>query len=299
MKRALLVGINAYPSQPLSGSLADVAGLAALLLDHGYFAFDEMRMLVDGVATRRAIGDALCWLVSGARKGDRLYFHFSGHGALLPIDSPAEVSQALCPVDFDWTLKKALSDRDLGAVFGALADGVDLTWTVDACHTGDFARQVALNGQPIRPRALRPPALIAREVGLRLEGHGAVRPLRSPAAERSLMISACWNDETAADTTREGCAHGAFTNCLIRTLAEAAGRTMPVSALPYSLSDALRVFDQHPFVDGPQAMMARAFLGASSQEESCRESLAQGAGRFDFEAPRSAAVGVPSLCWAG
>lgn len=298
MNRALLVGINAYPSQPLAGCLADIAGLAALLLDQGYFAFDEMRMLADGRATRRAIGDGLRWLVSGARRGDRLYFHFSGHGAQLPTESPAEVSQVLCPVDFDWTLMKALSDRDLGALFGALADGVDLTWTVDACHTGDFAREAALNGQPIRPRVLRPPPPIAREIGRRLEGHCAVRPLRAPAAERSLMISACWANETAADTSREGRAQGAFTSGLIRTLLEPRGKTSPVSALPSSLSDVLRVFEQHPFGDGPPAMMARAFLGASPQAPSARESLAQSAGRFDFDAPRSAPVGASALCCA-
>jgi len=42
---------------------------------------DDIRVVTDERATKKAIMERLTWLVKGAKVGDRLLFHFSGHGS--------------------------------------------------------------------------------------------------------------------------------------------------------------------------------------------------------------------------
>ena len=101
--RALLVGINAYPSSPLRGCINDVNDIAKLLIEKCLFHQTEIRFLTEGQATASAIRDALSsWLVQAASSGDRLLFHFSGHGSILPGHDD-KVHNVICPVDFDFT----------------------------------------------------------------------------------------------------------------------------------------------------------------------------------------------------
>src|SRR5712691_10789238 len=78
MNRALLVGINEYPSAPLRGCVNDVVGMADLLVERFGFAHGDIRLVVDRRATTRAIVSRLGWLLVGAQSGDRLLFYYSG-----------------------------------------------------------------------------------------------------------------------------------------------------------------------------------------------------------------------------
>ena len=93
--RALLVGINAYPGQPLNGCVNDVNDMARLLVDACGFRSAEIRLVVDARATTANIRDRLEWLVAGARPGDRLFFHYSGHGARFPVRNAPPVFPSL------------------------------------------------------------------------------------------------------------------------------------------------------------------------------------------------------------
>lgn len=144
MNRGLLVGINAYPGNELQGCINDVTDMADFLVSHCGFDEDEIRLLADGRATTSAILDRLNWLVDGAKAGDRLVFHYSGHGAQFPIRDPngkvTRIDECICPVDFDWTEEHAIRDKEFHKIFSALHKGVDLTWVSDSCHSGDLAR---------------------------------------------------------------------------------------------------------------------------------------------------------------
>uniref|UniRef100_J3M8I0 Peptidase C14 caspase domain-containing protein n=1 Tax=Oryza brachyantha TaxID=4533 RepID=J3M8I0_ORYBR len=95
-KRAVLVGIN-YPGTEgeLKGCLNDVGRMRRCLVDR--FGFDEadIRVLADAdpstpQPTGANIRRELERLVGDARPGDSLFFHYSGHGLQLPVETGAE-----------------------------------------------------------------------------------------------------------------------------------------------------------------------------------------------------------------
>ena len=81
--RALLVGIGKYDTQKTGWSVlhgdSDVDMLAHFLLKNGYDKGD-VKSLKNGQATKAAIVKALKELAIICQPGDRVFFHFSGHG---------------------------------------------------------------------------------------------------------------------------------------------------------------------------------------------------------------------------
>jgi len=85
-KKALLVGINRYkiPGADLRGCVNDVKNLRVVLTAYYGFAGKDIKTLTDYAATTKAMRNAVATLVKGAKKGDVLLFHYSGHGANVP-----------------------------------------------------------------------------------------------------------------------------------------------------------------------------------------------------------------------
>src|SRR5207247_5754214 len=81
-RRALLVGINAYPdpANRLEGCVNDTFLMSALLQERG-FAPEDIRVLVDHRATAQAMRDRLAWLLDDAQDETERVFFYSGHGA--------------------------------------------------------------------------------------------------------------------------------------------------------------------------------------------------------------------------
>src|SRR6476646_4921163 len=106
MKRALLIGINEYLSQPqLNGCVNDITDMAEYLVEKHGFASEDIRLLSDTRATADAIRERLDWLVHGVSPGDTVLLHYSGHGTLFPVREAAgnvnAVRGAIGPVGFD------------------------------------------------------------------------------------------------------------------------------------------------------------------------------------------------------
>ena len=117
--KALLVGINKYKSiGALNGCLNDVENLQNLLIND--FGFDEANIekLVEEKAVYTNIQDGLMRLIKQAEEGDRLVFHFSGHGSFIDSENDDEaVDELLCLYDMDWDSPDSyLVDDDLGAL---------------------------------------------------------------------------------------------------------------------------------------------------------------------------------------
>ena len=152
MNRALLVGINNYPAQPLRGCVNDVIDMSNFLVESCHFKMDEIRLLVDERATKKNIMDRLGWLLTGVKSGDRIFFQFSGHGAQVPTRNPQGeidgLDEVICPVDFDWTDPYTIKDKDFNRIFSSVPAGVEFIWVSDSCNSQDLTKLLPKSNPP-------------------------------------------------------------------------------------------------------------------------------------------------------
>jgi hypothetical protein len=101
-------------------------------------------LLLEGTAvtpTKANIRKGFRWLVDGAKAGDVLWLHFSGHGTQVKDKNGDEtdgMDESICPVDF----KKAgviIDDEIRRDVIDVLPEGVTLYAVFDCCHSGTMA----------------------------------------------------------------------------------------------------------------------------------------------------------------
>ena len=272
--KALLVGINEYPDNQLRGCVNDIVDMADFLVDHCKFSQSRVRLLVDARATKRAIVQRLGWLLNGARKGDRLLFHYSGHGTQLATRNPqGEVDQkdeAIVPIDYDWDDEDSfLRDKEFNEIFAAVPDGVEFIWVSDSCHSGDLSRDF----RPLPPtivgpfdtrlRFLLPPA----DIRWRLDDATNEKSLKAVSITKSThqnhvaLISGCKSNQTSADATFEGKFNGALTYFLLRELKDhpSLSLTQLVKKVRHNLG--VSGFSQEPQLEGDKTIMEHSFFG--------------------------------------
>ena len=195
--RALLVGINKYKmaNSDLSGCVNDVTNVRDSLLKFFGFKIDDIRVITDDRATKKAIMERLTWLVKGAKAGDRLLFHFSGHGSQVRDRDGDELKdkmdEILCPHDMDWD-GTYIVDDELRKVFSGLPKGCALEVLLDSCHSGTGTRELmGLSQLPpeqsFKPRFLPPPADILCRVDDDLPTQHLLRGNMSLNATRSAL----------------------------------------------------------------------------------------------------------------
>lgn len=274
MNRALLVGINKYPSSPLRGCVNDVEDMAKFLVDQCGFSMSDIRLLVDDRATTTAIRERLGWLLTGVQKGDRIVFHYSGHGAQMPTRSPSGevdgLDEVICPVDFDWSDTHVIRDKDFNQIFSAIPSEVEFVWISDSCHSGDLWKNFPAQNE--RVKTLIPPA----DINWRLHTFRAKEILNFPpsppltmvkaAANLNLaIISGCESGQTSADTSFGDRSNGALTYFLIRELQSANGLQEILSDLVSKTKAALNSsgFEQRPQLEGNAQIIRRPFLSTT------------------------------------
>jgi hypothetical protein len=269
--RALLVGINRYPGCPLSGCINDVTDMAHALVDKFKFASSSITLLADERATTQRILGALNKLVHGAQAGDRLLFHYSGHGAQVAARKDEHVhgmDDVICPVDFDWSEEHLIRDVTFHQIFSALPDGVKFNWVSDSCHSGTLDRDLeppAKKGSKkpkvLGPRCMTPPADIAwnhHRVARDL-GHSS-RNIHRTSIEKALpvgFVSGCKDRQTSADANFGGRANGALTYFLLKHLSADQSLAKVVDAVRADLKK--NGYTQVPQIDGTR--VTAPFLG--------------------------------------
>ena len=142
--RALLIGIDRYEHvSQLTGTVNDAHAMRAWISAHPGFGDGDIRMLLDGEATRdnilRSIEE---WLIAGTRPGDDVFLYFSGHGSQQHDDNDDEadrLDETLVPVDATIDASGAprgmISDDEVAALMARLA-GRRVHFVIDACHSG-------------------------------------------------------------------------------------------------------------------------------------------------------------------
>ena len=259
MDRAVLVGIDRYLQQPLRGCVNDIEDVANHLVSTCGFHAGDIRLLADERATAQAIRERLLWLITNLQAGDRILFHYSGHGTRVAArDRSGAViglNDVICPIDFDWSDQKMISDTEFARTFGQIPAGVAAVWISDSCNSGDLDRGPEPEVDQ-RVRQLTPPRDVAwRSRAAKSGEHMAIDPLANFA-----FIASCAASQLAADTTFDGRPGGALTHYLLATLRDLP--TAPLSAIVAEVGKRLRAggYAQIPQLRGSTDIAARAFL---------------------------------------
>ncbi|HSN86315.1 MAG TPA: caspase family protein, partial [Thermoanaerobaculia bacterium] len=257
---ALLIGIDDYlPDRlpdgtrypGLQGPTRDVARMALLLRDRYGLQPARTRMLLSRAGedgrpaqpperrpTYANMVAAFTQMAVEAQPGDRVYIHYSGHGARTPtqfreVKGAHGQDEALVPSDIGDPASRYLRDLELAVLVRLLVDrGLLVTVVLDCCHAGGAMRGGAWKAVPRKvfrvrpdpvPSAVAEPAVLA-EVWRRLQGQQ--RPVRGLTLQSGLpvadyvLFAACRPDELAFEYPFEpGEPQGALTYWLLHTLA--------------------------------------------------------------------------------
>jgi hypothetical protein len=225
MKRALLVGIN-YVGTPneLRGCINDINNVAAYLQTARGYSSASCIVLSDVAArkpTRANILAAFKELLQGARAGDELWFHYSGHGSLQRDTNGDEESGAdscICPLDYNQA--GLITDDVIRSSLAALVPaGVRLYAILDMCHSGTGCdlrykyddTSALINASAPMPAAYDPNAWALRQTSYEFKRH-------AKTAGEVYCISGCQDTQTSADAYLGGQAAGALTHSLLESL---------------------------------------------------------------------------------
>lgn len=254
---ALLIGIDdyfpdrlpdgtRYPS--LQGATGDVMRVAQLLLDQAGLSPERLRILIsrggeDGQPTEppplrptyQNMVAAFRRLAEEAERGDRVYIHYSGHGARTPteysgIKGRLARDEALVPCDIGAPGSRYLRDLELATLVQLLVQrGLLVTLVLDCCHAGGAMRSRAVargvpwaNLDPV-PSAVADPETMTRIWGPVRTEEIAYRGLSlqswNMASKGYVLFAACRPDEMAFEYPFDkGVPQGALTYWLLDTL---------------------------------------------------------------------------------
>ncbi len=173
--KAILFGINTYKSiSGLNGCVNDLQDVRRLLIDEYGFAESNIRLYTNEQVIRDTVEKEFDWLATDTGAGDRVLFHFSGHGSYTTSKSPdKDVDELLCLWDMDWGNEASfLRDTDLGALTRRVDTGARLTVILDSCHSGTGTRAFTSKLRGLAKRVTsQSPLVIVADTAKRLAMH--------------------------------------------------------------------------------------------------------------------------------
>ncbi len=256
----LLIGIDAYPKDPLKGCVNDIDSVQRLLLERAKIPADRITRLVsphpDYVspmkveakeATLENIVAALAGLGSDdVAETDRVFIYYAGHGTRLEVDDGGTSSfrgsfsrfrEALVPVDGGLNGPTVLFDHELNELLANITKRTRaVTVVLDCCHSSGATRSLepsggntrftdlSDNGEPPGPVKISDDRAQLVPVAVRSHAPTAVDSADSAHVEDCQIVAACLNHELAKETPKklsEGEQRGGLlTRSLIEALAE-------------------------------------------------------------------------------
>lgn len=233
---ALVIGISEYQHLPRLPSTRDAQDLAATLRDPEICGYPEknVRVLLEGEATRQAILDELDALARRAGPGTTALVYFSGHGSRAGNGDTVPYTYFLMPVDArNRTMAElretAISAADLTSRLASIGAG-RLTILLDCCRAAPLAAP-----NPAPPAVGTPATDDALDAELTELPVEALSPL---ARGRGRAVLAASRSDGVAYVPERGEPHSLFTSALLRGLrGEAEG-----------VGGVLRICDLYDFV---------------------------------------------------
>lgn len=313
-RKALLVGINDYQGiNDLRGCINDVTNMRNILKTFLGFQNNDIRLLTDARATKANIISRLNWLVRGAKSGDYLVFHYSGHGSQIRDRDGDELSdrmdELICPYDMNWD-GTYITDDELRNIFKKLPQGVLLEVFLDSCHSGTGLRALDELGRPVelgpdgrleQYRASRflppPPDIVARWEGEEdmIEPAKGFRQVGRTTVHH-ILWAGCKDSQTSADAFIAGTYNGAFTYYFCKAMRETSGsaaRSELLRRLRQSLT--FNRYDQMPQLEAEATVRAmRAFTYAERRSDNRVESRAGRRRTAAVNVKTSSITGLPS-----
>ena len=251
-RKALLVGINDYPghNSDLRGCVNDVTNVRNVLKAFYGFANEDIRVVTDSRATKVNILTRLEKMVTSAKAGDFLVFHFSGHGSQIRDRNNDELNdymdELICPYDMNWD-NGFITDDMFKEILDKLGKGVHLEMLLDCCHSGTGTREVSFGRpdelgpeNPTVNRTLTPPA----DIECRHQGEEPrLEPKKAFKSDNEIVLnhvlwSGCKDDQTSADAHIGGYYNGAFSYYFCKHIRESDG-TITRDALHLKILDSL------------------------------------------------------------
>lgn len=271
---ALIVGINAYPSSPLSGCVSDAQKMLQYLREDDQFELIEKELL-DDEATKPALIRGFKEHLGKAQAGDVALFYFSGHGAQEWADTAVwrnEYDQKLETLAcYDpYGKPSLLADKELRYLIRQVAYGTPeqpkaepphIVVLADCCHSGDNTRSLGGEIREKRFTTVFPERewqqfCFAEELPRERFLQEAVADLLPEGTH--VQLAAARDDQPAIESGNEGI----FTKNLLAVLRRSKGR-IDYTGLQNLLSNYIRP-KQHPqlYVQGGNPALAHTgFLG--------------------------------------
>jgi hypothetical protein len=231
-KVALLFGIITYPgggNNNLSYCLNDINLAANKLV--GF----QIRKFENEQVTKKNFIDQVRYALINSIKGDIIYIHYSGHGTYLPDRNGDETDgydEALYLYD------GPLIDDDTNNLLRETPEGVIVILSLDSCFSGTATRGLA-RGRFMYPDIVKVPHL---QVKRKFYDYMSW-----------IVISACTENETAAEAEIDGVGYGAFSYFAFLTLSEDITYREWHAKIRKFLPS--REFNQSPILEGPDELL--------------------------------------------
>ncbi len=237
--RALLVGIGRYPVytgwSEIHGD-ADVRLLAPALKDKGY---SDVKTLVNSEATKAAIVRELKSLTKRCKAGDKVYFHFSGHGQpVLDIngdEGKKGFDEAIVPYDACKTItskvkgnyyngENHLIDDELNPLFSDIKNKLgkngELFIAIDACYSDDMERAPGTEEADLPPTRGTNEKLDVKKTA---DWTSMPKPKAYTPGARMYVVSACKSNERNFEyKAKDGKTYGSLTYFFFNELKDSA-----------------------------------------------------------------------------
>lgn len=252
VRRAVLIGIDAYTTKPLDGCVADATMMAEVLETKFSFEKVNITLMLNEAARRDAVLSELDQLVDLTQASDVAFIFYAGHGSQSINSDNTESSGYDSTFNVSDNPREDILDDEIAERLAALGEKTQFTvMVVDACNSGTLGRSAETSGK----ERWSPPITRAELPAAALQARGAARAAsRSAAPSSYVLFTACRDGEIAQEIIIPGevpAHHGAMSFALVHELQRAvSGDTWREVFDRVSRTVSSVHKQQHPQIDG-------------------------------------------------